>query len=285
MTIQEMIERKRELGLTNEIIAQRSGVPLGTVQKIFAGLTKSPRRKTIEALEALLLPANAASPERSLYRRSGSAGKASSYVRPASVYSGMVQEPRPAYDPDPMQGHYTIDDYYAIPDERRVELIDGWIYDMAAPSEKHQIILGDLFYQLYPCVAEHPECRLFFAPLDVRLDNDEWTMVQPDLLIVCHDDPDRRRVNGAPDFVAEILSPSSRYHDMYRKFRKYHEAGVREYWIIDPEHLKVTVWHFEKETLPETYTFQDEVELRISDGRCKVDFKSIYQNIERYLGK
>ena len=273
MTLQEMKERKRELGYTNEIIAEKSGVPLGTVQKIFAGQTKAPRRKTIDALETLLSPGQS-SKRKGYYFAGHSPG----------FMNGVLQETSPAYAIDPKQGRCTIDDYYALPDDRRVELIDGMFYDMASPSQIHQQILGDLFLQLAPCAAAHPGCRIFFAPLDVCLDNDKWTMVQPDLLITCSEkDTDVRRINGAPDFVAEILSPASRYHDMFRKLNKYRFAGVREYWIIDPDHLKITVYHFEKDLLPETYDFQDEVEVRISEGKCRVDFRTIYENIQRYL--
>ena len=274
MTIQEMKDRKRELGFTNEILADKSGVPLGTVQKIFAGQTKSPRRKTIAALEAVL--SSDEPPKKNGY----------GFTKCTPLrFDRMLHDSSGSYTADPGQEPYTIDDYYALPDDRRAELIDGVFYDMASPSQIHQQILGDLFLQLAPCTASHPDCRIFFAPLDVRLDNDEWTMVQPDLLITCHNkDTDTRRVNGAPDFIAEILSPSSRYHDMFRKLHKYQHAGVREYWIIDPKNLKITVYYFEKDFLPETYSFQDEVELRISDGRCRVDFRPIYQNIRRYPG-
>jgi len=182
------------------------------------------------------------------------------------------------------QGKYTINDYYAIPEDRRVELIDGWIYDMGAPTNLHQLLIGELYLQLAPCAAEHPGCEIFFAPCDVRLNNDDLTVVQPDLLIVCKgQDQDVRRINGAPDFIVEVLSPSSRYHDMFRKLNIYKDAGVREYWIIDPDKQKTTVYRFEEDTLPETYTFSDQVELGISEGRCTVDFTKVYARISRYL--
>ena len=110
MTIEEMKRRKTELGLTSEMISQLSGVPLGTVQKIFAGTTKAPRRLTIEALEKVL---------------------------------GRSDEASQAF-PAAQGRRYTLDDYYALPDEQRVELIDGVFYDIAAPSYLHQAILIQL---------------------------------------------------------------------------------------------------------------------------------------------
>ena len=283
MTIAQMKERKQELGFTNEMLAERSGVPLGTVQKVFAGATKAPRLKTIRALEKALSEG-----------RGDSSGEV--YIHPAGKPSGisydgaahlrepqMVRESFSAYAPDPKQGHYTIEDYYALPEERRAELIDGWIYDMPVPGHVHQLILGELYLQLAPCVAGHPDCEIYFAPLDVRLDKDEWTMVQPDLLIVCGKrDHTDGRINGAPDFVVEILSPSSRYHDMFRKLNKYKTAGVREYWIVDPERLQAAVYHLEADRLPETYGFSDKVDIRISAGECSVDFSKVYARIKKY---
>ncbi len=269
MTIEEMRQKKKELGYSNEMIAEKSGVPLGTVQKIFAGQTKAPRRRTIEALEKALTGKIEIETER---------GKVVIYS-PDTIPPLMVRERAALAGADRLK---TLKDYYALPDEKRVELIDGEFYDMAAPSEVHQAILLEMSVQLYPCVSAHESCRLFFAPLDVRLDNDDYTMVQPDLLIVCHDDRDIRRVNGAPDFITEILSPSNRYHDMFRKLGKYRRAGVREYWIVDPEKKRVTVYDLEHDELPETYTFSDQVTLRISGGSCRVDFARINEMLKRY---
>ena len=259
MTLQEMKERKKELGLSNERIAKLSGVPIGTVQKVFAGITKTPRYDTILALEKVLR-------DRML-------------MEPAVKYNaGNTAEK------DPDQGKYTIDDYYALPDERRVELIDGIFYDMAAPTPVHQIILPQLYLQLASCAEAHPECEVFIAPCDVRLDRDDRTMVQPDVFIICHGDQiTRKRIEGAPDFVTEILSPSSRAHDMFRKLNKYRYAGVREYWIVDPDKLQIIVYDLEHDAFPEKYTFKDSVPVLISDGECCVDFQRIYDRIRRYL--
>ena len=301
MTIREMKDRKRELGYTNEMIARESGVPLGTVQKIFSGFTKAPRRKTILAIEIVLRGEDNTVRDRLTWEpfpdESGAAhfkGDAEEYMEKQgknTLYpvgsiernrTYMVREEALAYSGDPRQGSYTIDDYYALPDDRRVELIDGYIYDMGAPSDAHQIILGEMFYQLYPCVEEYGDADIFFAPRDVRLDNDNYTMVQPDLFInLDPDTDDSRKVNGAPDLVVEVLSPSNRYHDMVRKHKKYRDAGVREYWIIDPEKEKIAVYDFENDAMPETFTFQEFVPVGISGGKCVVDFRVIREKLEK----
>ena len=287
MTIREMRDRKRELGYTNEMISELSGVPLGTVQKLFAGFTKAPRRKTVEALERVL----AAPPEQmkmpgktNLYTDDRELVSASEVNEAGSGYTvTTIREAEPAYAVDPGQGSYTIEDYYALPDDRRVELIDGCFYDMAAPTWKHQTILGDIYYQLRPCVDKHPECRIFMAPVDVCLDSDNRTMVQPDILIVCNNkDRDIRRINGAPDFVIEVLSPSNRFHDMFRKLNKYRFSGVREYWIVDLEKSQVIVYDLAHDEPPVIYTFYDTVPLIISNGECSVDFEKISELLKQY---
>ena len=107
------------------------------------------------------------------------------------------------------------------------------------------------------------------------------TMVQPDILAVC----DRSRILekvcwGTPDLVIEVLSPSSRSHDCILKLRKYKNAGVREYWIVDPEHLMVIVYEFLPEEKIRIYTFDDIVPVGISDGKCSVDFSEILREIK-----
>ena len=272
MTIEEMQKRKKELGYSNEVLAEKSGVPLGTVQKIFSGQTQAPRQRTIEALEYVL----SKRPE----LITGHAWERARQMMDETDVP-LLREGVPSPDFD-RQGQYTIDDYYALPDERRVELIDGFIYDMAAPTKVHQLVMIEMAVQMYPCVAAHPGCQLFLAPLDVRLDNDNYTMVQPDVVILCEDDGDKRRVNGAPDFVAEVVSPSNRAYDYYLKLNKYRKADVREYWLVDPEKKKVTVYDLENIEPPETYSFSDTVPLQISEGKCEVDFSVINEAIRRY---
>ena len=301
MTLEEMKARKRELGYTNQMIAQKAQLPLGTVQKIFSGITKAPRRETVLALEKLLaLPGK----EGRIPLR-GEAGSRAA-VREEMQYDAGYDNAAPAYTQaqpqrssqlasplQPMQlssspvrppHKYTLDDYYALPDDRRVELIDGVFYDMASPTDLHQAILGQLYLQFTACMDNHPECEVFFAPLDVRLHSDNYTMVQPDLMIICNRaDHDRRRINGAPDFVIEILSPSSRAHDLYRKLAEYARAGVREYWVVDPERLKIIVYDLEHDGIPVLYGFEDTVPVGISGGECRIDFARVYEKVKRYL--
>jgi Uma2 family endonuclease len=148
--------------------------------------------------------------------------------------------------------HHTYADYLTWGGERRFELIDGDAYAMApAPDLVHQDAVGEVFVQVKRQLEGKP-CRAFVAPVDVRLprsrakDQDDHridTVVQPDVFVVC--DPgklDRRGVLGAPDWIAEVLSPATAGHDQVKKRRVYEVAGVREYWLVHPGDRVVTVY-------------------------------------------
>lgn len=274
VTIEEMRARKKELGYTNEMVAEKSGVSLGTVQKIFGGATSSPRYETIRKLEAALWPAGENyRPETGSV--SGPDRLRESMFRYTAGTSALKTEP--AHDGKwPRQGEYTLDDYYALPDDVRVELIDGVIYDMTAPTRKHQTIALHLWRQLDECIEEHcAPCIAYAAPVDVRLDSNDKTMVQPDIVVLCHEDDNDMRIEGAPEFVAEILSPSTRSKDCVIKLNKYMTAGVLEYWIIDPDEEKVFVYDFEEGCILKQYDFADRIPVAISNGKCEIDFALI----------
>ena len=280
MTIEEMRERKRELGYTNRMIADLSGIPLSTVQKIFAGATASPRRETVSALEALLQP-----------RRGNGYGEAHSISvlrETVPVYgsredrtgSGGAAPPSDSAAGSPI-GPYTLEDYLKLPDEQRVELIDGFFYDMAAPTTIHQSIAGFLHKKFLDHVMEHKGlCFPFISPVDVQLDCDDKTVIQPDVLIVCDRSKYRNgRVFGAPDLVVEVLSPSSRKRDLKIKLAKYYDAGVREYWIVDPEKKMLVQYDMEHLELPSVYNCESTIPVLIWNSECRIDLREMFDTI------
>ncbi len=145
---------------------------------------------------------------------------------------------------------YTYADYIQWQFQERVELLKGWILQMAAPSPKHQEILGKLHIALWPSTHKK-SCKIYLAPFDVRLPLPEHrvtedkidTVVQPDLCIICDlSKINRRGCLGAPDLVIEILSPSNASREMRDKYELYEAAGVLEYWIVDPKRRSVLVY-------------------------------------------
>lgn len=267
MTIEEMKQRKKELGYSNAQLAELSGVPLGTVQKIFGGATTAPRYETLRLLEGVLSE-TPAPPPRQVYRPIG-------YDE-----STRVRESRFRYFAK-KQGEYTVDDYYHLPKDKRFELIDGVLYDMSAPSSPHQLVGGYIYAQIFNhIIGKKGACVPMIAPVDVQLDQDDKTMVQPDVLIVCDRDiVIRRCVYGAPDFVAEVLSPSTKKKDIYIKTQKYANAGVREYWMVDPDKQKVVVYRFEEDEFPAVYGFNQQIPVAILGGECVIDFSALYDYI------
>ena len=346
MNIADMKDIKERHGYTNEMISKKSGVPLSTVQKIFAGATKHPRFETMNALEKALcgsgLPADEMIAE--MYRmkaeeanrkaekeamaadNAAAAPNIETGEEPDSVTASkkpyrydisgecapqaMVCEAAAAYGAkewasdeedtsnregaekkeaarDKKPGEYTLEDYYALPDHVRAELIDGNLILMESPSSIHQILVNRICYSLTSYIDTHKgKCMAIPSPMDVQLDCDEKTMLEPDVLVVC----DRskiihRCVYGAPDFIVEILSPSTKRKDMTLKLTKYWNAGVREYWVVDPDRKKIITYCQPREENRgfdydvALYGFDDVVPVGIFSGRCMIDFKEIYEYI------
>ena len=174
--------------------------------------------------------------------------------------------------------YHTEEEYYALPDERRVELIDGIFYDMASPNVRHQDILMELSSIIRLHIkAKGGPCKVFPAPLDVKLFPDEdGNIVEPDIIVVC--DPSKiktNRIEGAPDWLIEIVSPGNPEHDYWRKLNLYQDAGVKEYWIVDPQKRTVTVHLLQKNKYQTTiYSFRDKVTPAIYED-LTIDFAQI----------
>ncbi len=177
--------------------------------------------------------------------------------------------------PSAQEKLYTIHDIYNLPEGSRAELIDGQIYYMALPNRKHQTIARELFSSINSYIkSKDGSCESFFAPFAVFLDKDDKNYVEPDISVVCN--PDKltdKGCSGAPDWIIEIVSSSSRRMDYFTKLFKYRTAGVREYWIVDPDRKRITVYDFESEDIKD-YTFSDSVKVNIYDDLC-INFSDI----------
>ena len=192
--------------------------------------------------------------------------------------SNIVKESATAYEARSFDG-YTIEDYFALPEDQRVELIDGVFYNMASPGVAHQEISMSMSIQFGNYISKKGgNCRVFAGPIDVQLDGNDKTMVVPDIIVVCDAGKLKKdRIMGAPDFAAEIVSPSSRKRDYVIKTAKYSEAGVREYWIIDPEKERVLVYNFEGDSVPVIYGIDERIPVGIFSGELTID---LYNNME-----
>jgi len=136
----------------------------------------------------------------------------------------------------------TYQDYLQLPDDQRYEVLEGELRMVPAPGMLHQRILSNLHYLMRNAIQQQGLGEVFFAPVDVILD--EATVVQPDLVVVLQEHLSIVKpegVRGAPDLVVEVLSPGNAYYDRGKKRRLYARYGVREYWIVDPQGRMVEV--------------------------------------------
>lgn len=169
--------------------------------------------------------------------------------------------------PLPREQIYTIDDIYALPDGQRAELIDGQIYYMAPPSRRHQESIGELFATIRDYIRNsNGACRAYISPFSVFLNESDKAYVEPDISVIC----DQNKLNakgcvGAPDWIIEVVSPSSRPMDYNKKLFKYRTVGVREYWIVDPDKEWVMVYSFFNDDM-NTYSFTDDIPSGIYPG-------------------
>lgn len=167
-----------------------------------------------------------------------------------------------------------------MPEGTRAELIDGELYNMAPPNREHQEIVSGLIWLLYDYIQRKGgPCKAYVSPFAVNLNADDSTYVGPDVLVVC--DPAKlsdRGCEGAPDFVVEVVSPSSVCMDYVKKLNLYLEAGVREYWIVDPDKAMTTVYHFgEDHFAPIIYPFNVAVPVGIYQGELKVNLAELLE--------
>lgn len=177
--------------------------------------------------------------------------------------------------PLPKEQNYTIDDIYNLPDGERAELIDGQIYYMAPPSFKHQYLCTKLVSKIDQYIdRNNGNCIVISSPFAVFLNENNQNYVEPDISIIC----DKSKLNekgcfGAPDWIIEVVSPSSIRMDYHIKLFKYRTAGVKEYWIVDPAKNRVMVYNFTSENTLE-YSFSDIVKAGIYEDFF-IDFSTI----------
>ena len=186
--------------------------------------------------------------------------------------------------PLPQEKRYTLADALTWDESERIELIYGSPFMMAPPVRAHQKISRELFGQLYNYL-KGKKCEVYAAPFAVRLfeqngdyPEDVDTMVEPDITVVC--DPgklDDIGCKGAPDLVMEILSPTTQRHDRFTKFNLYQQAGVQEYWIVDPSSQSVQVFVLDgKHYVAKDFgTAVDKIKVNVFED-CAIDLSQVF---------
>ncbi len=248
MTVEEMGKEVDRRGYTYAQLERFTGIPAATIRRIMTGKTKRPRIDVMLSLSAVLRP---------------------------TAEDNSIKH----------QESYDLEDYLALTDDDQTEMIDGVLYDTVRPDEVHQFILGAVFHALYEQTCKLDKvCYPFMAPLDVQLDEDDKTIVKPDIFIACSGKKFKDgRYQGAPEFVAEILSLSSRKKDFRIKYRKYKQAGVREYWIVDIMQRRIISWLFDDPEKSWVYSIDETVPVMAMEGKISVDFRQIWRDMSDYF--
>lgn len=182
-----------------------------------------------------------------------------------------------AIDMEPIRKeYYTVEDWLSWDEDVRAELYEGSLIMLAQPTVRHQSVLSELHGQLWQFLKGKP-CSVYPAPFGVRLFDNEDTAFEPDIVVVCDKSKlDDRICRGAPDLVIEILSPSTAKMDRGMKYRKYQQAGVREYWIVDPDLnlLQAGVLHDGK-YITTMYEAEDIAPVAILEG-CEINLAEVF---------
>ena len=290
MTIDEMQKIRKERGYSIALLAEYTGVPAGTLTKIFSGVTKRPRTSTLLAIEKVL-------------KDDGGhyAGKTSDYdlrsrkeQTPAMVRDGPEAGAYRSYEGGlhsyvdcDVPGPYRVSDMEELPEETRAELINGHLFYLESPTLIHQEIISSVFLAFANHIrAKKKRCKVLMAPMDVQICRDDMHLFQPDLMVVC--DPEKvsmKRIVGAPDFVLEVLSPASRRKDLIDKTVWYEKAGVRELWFIDPDRKKLQIYDWTKEhkyQLVQLMPLEGKKDVAISQGELMIDLDELCEIAEQF---
>ena len=170
---------------------------------------------------------------------------------------------------------YTTEFIENLPEGQRAELIDGHIYTMATPSRIHQEIVSFLNTEITLYIrSKKGSCKVYPAPFAVYLNEDNKNYVEPDIAVIC----DKSKLNdkgcwGSPDWIIEVVSPSSIRQDYFIKLFKYRNTDIREYWIVDPLKKRIITYNFETEDVLE-YTFTEKVKVGIYED-LEINFAEI----------
>lgn len=169
--------------------------------------------------------------------------------------------------PHPQKRLYTAKDYWNLPEDKRAELINGQLLMMSPPNRIHQKLVHQFSRVIGNYInIKRRDCEIYPAPFAVNLTADDKTWVEPDISIICDKNKlTERGCEGAPDFIIEIVSTGSRKQDYLTKMVLYSESGVREYWIVDPEKERTTIYRFEEDAAPTIFPFHQAISVGIYD--------------------
>ncbi len=296
MDITDLKERKKALRLTTRDIAYRARMPFGTVSKVFTGETQNPKYVTIEKIEQVIeqeemkvrLEAYVRAFEEYLNDHPDEDVNILAFEKRYREMHGLSDAPIASAKEDDaniLHGSLamrtrnlaTIKDLHLLGENRCYELVDGHIIYNETPSLTHQRIVRELGKVIDRYIeANGGDCEVFDVGFNVQLCEDDYTLVIPDVFVLC--DRSKLRENGvwgAPDLVIEVASRSTRGYDYKEKMHKYMSAGVREYWVVDHEKNRVVTFVEGEPMRISIYGTDEKVPVYIYDMKLEIDFAKI----------
>lgn len=299
MDIKDLKERKKALKLTTDQIAYMAELPYSTVSKIFTGETKNPQYITIEKIDEAIsraeqtrrIEAYQAAIKEYIENHPDEVFEHSKFEKIYRKENNLSSDPIPyavpLSDADTegvlalrKVGPVTFESFMKLEVDRWTELIDGKIITANSPSFEHQVIVDELGYAIKKYISDNDgKCKVFSSGLNVRFDEEDDTLVVPDVLVRCENGTIMDYgIYGAPDFVVEVTSPSTRSKDYHVKLSKYMSYGVREYWIVDLQKRIVVTYQNDMPTISAIYHFNDEVPVSIYEGKLKIRIDDFLTN-------
>ena len=249
MTITDIKQLKEKDGMTNKQISELTGIALFVVDGIFSGDIEEPKYMTPLEFEELLTRL-----------------EIPFYCDEKTGYPCLIREEITSYNYH--ASHYALGDMVKLCNIISREVINGEIYAMSTPSRMHQFLVTKLLIRIGNHIEKkRGKCHVYPSPFGVRLFADDKTWVEPDILVICKKNiMTDSGCDGAPDLIVEIVSPNNVFHDYVTKLVKYQQAGVREYWIVDPINERITLYHFQEPVQKEEYTYEDTIRSNVLEG-------------------
>lgn len=301
MGLYDFAKRKKALSITTAQLAYLADLPVGTVSKIITGETKNPKLSTIEKLDSALCKEEAKrrlsaylQAMKEYYEAHPDAPRGPNDFEP--IYRKMHNlENKPIEYADSLTEDYPIWANLALKragkiksedflregnDNRFVELFEGKKIYNEAPSLDHQLIVKSIAKQIDTYIDAHNgKCSVFDMGINVRLDENEDTILIPDILVLCDEEKYRPYgILGAPDWIIEVASASSRKYDFKDKSIKYLRSGVRELWLVDPEKEIVVVYTDEEYFLSHLYHFGENIPVKIYNNELTICVTNLFNN-------
>ena len=292
MTIEELKARKKQLNLTTKDLAYLAELPLGTVSKIFTGETKKPSYLTIEKLDAALKREEMLTRVRAYEQAmkeyfskhpedDGNQSKFEAlYRKEHHLSSEPIPYAVPIEDDLVTRGHLalqyrnmTVSDLEDLGEQRGYQLIDGHLIVAQMAGVKHQRMVRYIGRQIEKFILDNGgKCEVFDVGVNVFPDEDDLTLVIPDIAVVCNPSMiDDRGIQGAPDWIVEVVSASTRKIDYHKKLHKYMDSGVREYWIVDIDRQMVTVCVNGEPMQISIFNFEQDIPVMIYDKKLLIN--------------